>query len=155
MDFGAGRFSGKAGGRDTGMSESGQSGLSGVWEGLFSYPRKYQPTPFTAVMLEFGSAISGTVHELCNNGSSAGMVLNAMITGSRFGSAVQFIKQYDAGQRYHGRPVKYEGALNADATEIEGQWTIPGSWSGKFLMIRTSRPPDTVFERHKLSIEAQ
>ncbi len=141
--------------RDTDMSATEQSGLSGVWEGLFSYPRKFQPTPFTAVLLEFGSAISGAVHELCNNGPSTGTVLNAMITGTRLGSEVQFVKQYEAGQRGHGRPINYEGALNADATEIEGQWAIPGNWSGKFLMIRTSRPPEAILERHKLSVPSQ
>ena len=30
----------------------------------------------------------------------------------------------------------YAGAVNADHTEIEGDWTVPGVWSGKFLMIR-------------------
>jgi len=28
--------------------------------------------------------------------------------------------------------------LNADATEIEGTWTVPDTWSGKFLMIRST-----------------
>jgi len=32
--------------------------------------------------------------------------------------------------------VGYAGALNEDATEIQGRWSIPGVWSGKFLMIR-------------------
>ena len=33
----------------------------------------------------------------------------------------------------------YEGTLNADATEIDGRWSIPRDYlSGKFLMIRSN-----------------
>ena len=32
--------------------------------------------------------------------------------------------------------VQYSGEVNQDGSEIEGRWTIPGVWSGKFLMIR-------------------
>jgi len=33
----------------------------------------------------------------------------------------------------------YAGTLNGDRTEIEGIWTVPRSWSGRFLMIRQSQ----------------
>jgi hypothetical protein len=134
------------------MSESEHSGLSGVWEGLFSYPRLYQPTPFTAVLLEFGGSISGTIHELCNNGRSAGKVLNSTVDGSCAENSVQFVKVYDPATPGHGRPITYVGALNSDATEIEGQWTVQGSWSGKFLLIRTSRQPDAAVEHRRRAL---
>ena len=65
--------------------------------------------------------------------------LYATLAGSRQGSAVAFRKTYDAAiPGYH--VVDYAGTLNADATEIEGRWTIAGAGSGKFMMIRPSRP---------------
>jgi hypothetical protein len=44
---------------------------------------------------------------------------------------------YDRPDVFHQSPVLYDGALNGDATEIEGRWTIVKVWSGKFLMIRS------------------
>jgi len=35
--------------------------------------------------------------------------------------------------------VSYRGDLNGNATEIAGTWTIAGSFSGAFLMIRAGR----------------
>jgi hypothetical protein len=69
------------------------------------------------------------------------MVLNAMIDGVRSGNSVQFTKVYEPvdGGRPRG-PVLYDGLLNADATEIDGRWRIPGNWSGTFMMIRSSGP---------------
>jgi hypothetical protein len=122
------------------MSSSEPVGLTGVWDGQFSYPRRFSPVPFTAVILETGVAISGTIHEQATDGPSAGLTLNATIEGEHLGSIVQFTKAYDASPRGFRRPILYEGVLSADGNEIEGAWTIPGSWSGKFLMIRSGRP---------------
>ena len=33
--------------------------------------------------------------------------------------------------------VQYSGAVRDEGLEIAGTWTVPGSWSGTFLMIRT------------------
>jgi hypothetical protein len=57
-----------------------------------------------------------------------------------------FTKRYDgSGGWYHG--VAYDGTLNGERTEIEGQWTIGSAASGRFLMIRSSRASETVVRR--------
>jgi hypothetical protein len=33
--------------------------------------------------------------------------------------------------------VEYEGTISDDFMEIDGRWFIPGSWAGRFLMIRS------------------
>ena len=39
----------------------------------------------------------------------------------------------------------YEGAVNADATEISGRWQLPGvNLSGTFLMVRSTKTAETV-----------
>jgi len=115
--------------------------LTGVWDGLYSYPRRLPHNPFTAVIIDSGGALNGSVHEVSLSGRSQGDTLTALISGSRSGTQVHFTKLYDPG-KHHGKPITYEGVINADATEIEGTWTIQGSWSGKFLMIRSSRAPE-------------
>lgn len=113
--------------------------LTGVWDGLFSYPRINKPTNFTAILFEVGSALSGTIHEVSTSRRMAGQMLNATLEGAREGSEVRFVKTYPPGMSNHNRPIDYAGVVSADATEIEGTWTIRGNWSGKFLMIRSGR----------------
>jgi hypothetical protein len=93
--------------------------------------------PFTAVILEIGSLITGTIHEQPVDGKLAGQVLNATLDGEHLADTVRFQKTYDPGQGMHAKAIRYEGLLTPDATEIEGRWTLPGNWSGKFLMIRS------------------
>jgi hypothetical protein len=121
------------------MSSPADVGLTGVWDGLFSYPRNLPAVPFTAVILEIGSAISGSIHEQPTHGRSAGQTLTAAIEGEHIGSMVRFLKTYDPAHKTHGLPIRYEGVLTPDGDEIEGRWTIPGNWSGKFLMMRSGR----------------
>jgi len=119
------------------MGEGAQAGaenLTGVWNGLYTYPHGGSVS-FVATLIDSGGSFSGTVHEPC---IFRGNTIYAMLAGSRQGSAVSFLKTYEksAGASYSA-PVQYEGALNGDATEIEGRWTIRGvGLSGKFLMIR-------------------
>jgi len=109
--------------------------LTGVWNGLYSYADGRSVT-FVATLIEHGSALSGATHEPCSFGRVR--TLYATLTGSRQGRAVTFRKTYDSAvPGYH--VVDYAGTLNAEATEIEGRWTIAGAWSGKFMMIRESR----------------
>jgi hypothetical protein len=125
------------------MAEDGAS-LTGVWDGVYSYPFGRKATPFTAVVLEFGSAFSGTVHERPEDGPLAGRTINAEIEGSRSGAAVSFVKSYiDTGARYNNKVV-YEGELSADHTQIKGRWRIAGNWSGRFVMTRPRPPSATV-----------
>ena len=69
------------------------------------------------------------------------------------GSAVRFVKTYD-GSKPNYTTVVYEGTVSADATEIEGRWRIPRSWSGKFLMIRSGEQPAEAEERKGVAVPA-
>lgn len=106
--------------------------LTGVWNGLYSYPDG-RSVSFVATLIEHGSALTGSTHE-----GALGGTLYATLVGSRNGSAIAFRKTYEGGVPGYGA-VDYAGTLSADVTEIAGRWTIPGAWSGKFLMIRPGR----------------
>jgi hypothetical protein len=111
--------------------------LTGVWNGLYSYPDGRSVT-FVATLIDSGSTLSGSTHEPCVGGDCPTATLFATLMGSRCGTSVTFRKTYEAADPRWGT-VNYEGTLNADATEIEGRWMIPGAWSGKFMMIRPQR----------------
>ena len=108
--------------------------LTGLWNGLFSYPHLLEPTSFVAILIEQGARFGGTTHEPCIRGPNLGGLLYATIEGHREGAGVSFIKTYD-GTGGWTHSVTYEGRLNGDGTEIEGRWKTSG-WSGKFLMLR-------------------
>ena len=59
-----------------------------------------------------------------------------MIEGGREGSEVSFIKIYDDLER---PTPHYRGTILPGGDEVEGEWTIPGDWSGTFFMIRGAR----------------
>jgi hypothetical protein len=121
--------------------------LTGVWQGIYDYPSGGGPTvPFTATLIEAGQSLSGSVHEPCLMPGHRNDTLFATLLGTRDGSAVRFIKTYD-GSNPNYTTVVYEGTVNADATEIEGRWRIPRSWSGRFLMIRSGEQPAKAEER--------
>jgi len=111
--------------------------LTGVWNGLYSYADGRSVT-FVATLIDSGSTLSGSTHEPCVGGDCPAATLFATLMGSRVGSVVTFRKTYEATDPRWGT-VNYDGRLNADATEIEGRWTIAGVWSGKFMMIRPLR----------------
>ena len=115
---------------------SSPKNLTGVWQGLFSYPRMYRAAGFTATLIEAGSQLSGTTTEIAALGPRDGMAVSAFLSGRRNGSHVIFTKQYE-GPEPPNHAVEYEGALTEDFMEIDGRWFIPGSWAGRFLMIRS------------------
>jgi hypothetical protein len=114
-----------------------QPSITGVWDGLYIYPRIRKPVSFLAVILDLSGAISGTTQETPREGRSAGHTLNAEIAGAHRTGSVSFRKAYIDAPFGYDRPVDYDAALNADRTEIEGHWKIAGLLSGKFLMIRS------------------
>jgi hypothetical protein len=116
----------------------GSRSLTGVWQGIYSYLAGGMPTvAFTATLIEAGGMLNGSVHEACmRNGDTVLFSVN----GSRHGAAVSFVKTYQGTDRRYGTIV-YDGSVNGDATEIEGRWTIPGDWSGRFLMTRSGDQP--------------
>lgn len=119
--------------------------LTGVWDGVYSYPSGGPTVPFVATLIEAGRTLSGSTHEQCLVGGSPNETLFATLMGSRDASAVSFVKTYD-GSNCNYRSVKYEGTVNGDATEIEGRWIVSGSWSGRFLMIRAGDAPRAAAE---------
>jgi len=119
------------------VMQSEAENLTGVWQGLYTYSDGWSVS-FVATLIESGQALSGTIHEPRTYGPGAGETLYATLVGQRSGNVVSFVKTYqNAGTGYGS--VNYEGSLNAERTEIEGRWTIPGYSSGKFLMIRPAR----------------
>ena len=117
--------------------------LTGVWQGLYSYPHNRPAVAFVATLIQSGSTVSGTTHEPCTIGGRPGEMLYATLLGGRRDRAIVFVKTYDGGNPHYGR-VTYEGTLSADGTEIEGRWIVPGDWSGKFLMIRSAGKKEAV-----------
>ena len=134
------------------MSASPHSDLTGVWDGQFEYPRNYEPTSFTCVLMDVGGALSGTITEHSNNGPTKGQTLEATLLGSRRDSDVRFTKLYPARTANHDKPVLYAGTLSLDGFEIEGEWTVPGSWSGRFLMIRSEPDAEAVEDREAAEV---
>lgn len=114
---------------------SGEADLTGHWSGFYSYPYGPPPTAFEAELCETAGALTGTTTELADMGELVGQTLHAVIDGRREGKAVSFLKMYDGLSKDHD-VARYEGTLDADGSEIEGRWTVPGVWSGGFLMVR-------------------
>ncbi|MCC8940209.1 hypothetical protein CI1B_70930 [Bradyrhizobium ivorense] len=117
--------------------------LTGVWDGSYVQPDTGVVT-FLATLIESGGALGGSITEPCMMPACPLTTHNASVTGHRSGSAVAFVKRYEP-PGYGYDTVHYEGAVNAEATEIDGHWKIPGTqFSGTFLMIRASRPAEQV-----------
>ena len=128
------------------MQEPGnRQNLSGIWQGLYSYPDGHEPTSFVAVVIDSDAGFSGTTHEQCSFQEIPGGYLYATLRGQRAGSTVTFVKTYDGTGGWE-HSVDYEGALNEDGTEIDGQWHL-GVWSGPFLMMRANAKEDAVVRK--------
>jgi hypothetical protein len=110
--------------------------LTGVWDGTYTQPGVGIVT-FLATLIESGGALGGSVTEPCAMPSCPLSTHNASIAGHRSGSAVSFVKRYEP-PGYGYDTVSYEGTVNAEATEIDGRWKLPGI-SGTFLMVRATR----------------
>ena len=118
--------------------------LTGVWNGTYVQSRVGMVT-FLATLIETGGALGGNVTDPCIRPDClVGGTHNASIAGHRSGSAVSFIKRYEpSGCGYD--TVLYEGVVNADATEIDGRWRLPGTTaSGTFLMVRADKTAEAV-----------
>jgi len=124
------------------MSEgAAEHDLSGVWSGIYSYPRLYPPNMFEAEIRDTGGLITGLISQPGEFFEPPGTVRHAVIEGSREGSTLAFIKIYDD----LARPTPhYHGIVQPGGDEIEGEWTIPGDWSGTFLMIRGARTGEAI-----------
>ena len=119
------------------MSDS--ENLTGLWAGLYSYPwGSRKPVFFAATLTDSEEWLAGNTEETATMGSAAGKTITATLQGRRSGRSVTFLKTYDDVPEGYDA-VRYEGDVNGDGTEIEGRWTVPGNWSGKFLMTRAGQ----------------
>jgi hypothetical protein len=50
--------------------------------------------------------------------------------------------------------VHYEGTVNAEATEIDGRWRLPG-FSGAFLMIRAGKVAKAVTTEQRAKVPSR
>jgi len=117
--------------------------LTGVWDGTFVQPQVGMVT-FLATLIESGGVLGGSVTEPCILPGCPLNIHNASIAGHRSGSAVSFVKNYEP-PGYGYSTVSYEGSVNAEATEIDGRWRLPGTpLSGTFLMVRATKPAEVV-----------
>jgi hypothetical protein len=117
--------------------ESVADNLTGVWNGVFRQPG-CGSVAFTATLIESAQHVSGSTHEPCALPGCPRKTHLALLSGYRQSRTVAFVKTYDPAGFGYGT-VSYAGELNGDATEIAGTWTIAGSFSGEFLMIRAGR----------------
>jgi hypothetical protein len=116
------------------MSES-ELDLSGEWSGIYNYPSQFPPNNFEATIRDSGGIITGVISQPGEFFETVA-TQHAVIEGRRHGSQLSFVKMYDDLARV---AVHYEGAIQPGGDEIEGRWTIPGNWSGTFLMMRGAK----------------
>ena len=108
--------------------------LSGLWMGRYSYPGGSGPTtPFLARIEDNDGALSGTIIEPNLMGPSSDS-LEAVLSGSRTGSAVDFTKVYD-GASDAAHAVDYVGRVSADGNIVTGVWSLEAQ-DGSFEMYR-------------------
>lgn len=110
--------------------------LSGRWQGIYNYPDGHVAVAFTADLIDGGDKLGGSITE--NDAHTDGRALLAQIDGARSGSMVTFTKFYEDADPEGYDAVAYSGTVSGDGDEISGEWTIPGVWSGSFIMTRPS-----------------
>jgi hypothetical protein len=110
--------------------------LTDTWQGRFAFPRRFDPISFTAYLHQAGKWLSGTVEEPGVRGLAVGEVLSATISGKVVSDTAVFLKTYDTLNPGYDA-VRYDGMVGDEGLEISGTWTIPGNWSGSFIMIRS------------------
>jgi len=95
----------------------GALNLSGLWMGSYSYLGGAGPTtPFIAKIVDDSGALSGEVVEPNTVGFSS-EALQAIVSGSRDGHAVDFTKVYD-GASDAAHAVDYVGRVSADGNQV-------------------------------------
>ena len=118
------------------MSGDGGFDLSGSWSGIFSYPAHLPPNSFEAEIRDSGGVVTGVIAQPRELFEPSGPPRHAIIEGRRQGDSLSFVKFYDdldrATPHYHGR-------IQPGGDEVHGEWTIPGDWSGTFIMIREGK----------------
>lgn len=128
------------------MSGDGEYDLTGEWSGVYDYPAYLPPNNFEASIRDSGGIITGVIIQPGEHFEPPGTQHHAVIEGMRDGGLVRWVKVYDDLER---ETPHYRGTVLADGDEIEGTWTIPGDWSGTFMMVR--RRKEAASETRKVS----
>jgi hypothetical protein len=118
------------------MSDGEEFDLTGEWCGIYSYPALYPPNTFEASIRDLGGAITGVIQQPGEVIEPPGIRQHAVIEGRREGTRVRWVKIYDDLSR---ATPHYRGTILPGGDEIEGEWHIPGNWSGTFLMMRRGK----------------
>jgi len=111
--------------------------MAGLWQGQYHYPNnKRPPVPFTLRITATGAAnFDGAMSEPNTFGDKTSDVLTADAVGYADEKGfVTFLKKYD-GTGGVDHVVIYRGRL-VGRDRVEGTWTVPDSWSGRFEMRR-------------------
>jgi hypothetical protein len=111
----------------------GSANIGGLWMGSYSYPLGRGSVSFLARIEDHEGALSGTIIEPNTMGSSSDS-LEAILSGSRQGNAVDFTKAYD-GASDAAHAVDYVGRLSDDGNSITGVWSLADA-DGAFEMHR-------------------
>jgi hypothetical protein len=102
--------------------------------GSFAYPSNLGPTtPFLARLVDEDGKLSGDIMEANTVGASSEQ-LQSFLSGTRQGSAVDFVKAYD-GASDAAHAVDYVGRLSGDGMSITGVWSL-ADLDGPFEMYR-------------------
>jgi hypothetical protein len=102
--------------------------------GSFGYPGGQGPTtPFLASLTDEEGSLRGTTIEPNTIGRSSDQ-LEAVLSGSRSGTSVDFTKMYD-GESDAAHAVDYVGRLSPDGNSITGVWSLE-NLDGTFEMHR-------------------
>lgn len=107
--------------------------VSGVWYGrYFGASAEVEENSFVAHLAEQAGDVSGSITEPDTTGAEE--VRRAFVDGSRSGTQLRFVKQYDpAGRLAHS--VDYAGKVSDDGGEVTGEWRFSG-YHGSFVMNR-------------------
>ncbi len=113
-------------------------GLSGTWRGTYYYPRPangVSSVDFEMDLTFSQSNISGFISEPNTFGNKSSANLYASFEGGALGNDLSWTKTYD-GTGGISHSITYEGKLDRRAKRIEGKWSFPGNWSGRFVITR-------------------
>jgi hypothetical protein len=113
------------------------SSLTGYWAGAYLYSRApgAPSVPFNATIEDLAGQLLGEIDEPNTFADPAVARLTADLVGTRNGQDVRFVKSMSgAGGANHD--IVYAGTVTADFMRIDGEWRIPGDWSGQFWMTR-------------------
>ena len=117
--------------------------LTGVWDGTFVQPQVGMVT-FLATLIEFRRRARRKRDRTLHHARLPIEHPQRFDCGSSIRHAVSFVKRYEP-PGYGYNTVSYEGLVNAEATEIDGRWRLPGTTlSGTFLMVRSTKPAQSI-----------